>query len=68
MTVNLNLIQRGLKHLDQAANCFEDGGLRFAYKEVDELYTMVQAYLDQCLEIAEDVKEEQDKGGKDVQE
>ena len=68
MTVNLNLIQRGLKHLDQAANCFEDGGLRFAYKEVDELYTMVQAYLDTCLEKVEDIEEEQEKGEDDVQE
>lgn len=64
--VNLVLISRGLKHLDQAANCFEDGGLKFAYKEADDLYAMVQAYIDTRLEVAEDVKQEQEKGEDDV--
>lgn len=68
MTAKLNLIQCGLKQLDKAANCFEDGGLRFAYKKVDELYAEVQAYLDKCLEIAEEVMEQQEKGVDDVQE
>lgn len=66
--VNLVLISRGLKHLDQAANCFEDGGLLSASEAVENMISAIQDYVDEAMEMADDILNEIKKGVDDVQE
>lgn len=61
----LSKIQEGLRYLDDAANSFDEAGLFSASKAIDEMYALIRDILDKHIEIANDIKEEQEKGEDD---
>ena len=67
MSVNLNLINKGIERLSQAANCFEDGGLLSASEAVENMIVAIQDYVDEAMEMADDILNEIKKGVDDVQ-